>query len=403
MSDQDLLPDLWGAVVDHDELIDVIIRHFGSAQQDADGAIVCPAADSCALRIVADRDRIGAITPGPTFDAAMFASLQEVVRSKLLPSTGDTIREAVLFSSRAVEGSYRHDRGQVEICPVPPNAPRANMLLADHPFLLKFVVRESSDWQITNLRAGREGTRWAWVLNALLRHRVRPGRPSSEGHWVLCDPEGDGPLQGRVKWAQDFYGFETPESAGAVPVVHPSLKMAADQDYYSHPYVTLTDSFDLPQSFGALIDRYLAQSIPDRDRFLRAAQWVAASDQLRSIHRGAWYLALSSAVETLAYDPEPKPDPCPSCGHDRSERPTRQFKDFLEIYATGPGHRAVIDRLYSVRSKLTHGTRGLHHDLPYQFTFKPALLDERADLDRMSGMVRVALVNWLSTRGPEIV
>jgi hypothetical protein len=215
-------------------------------------------------------------------------------------------------------------------------------------------------------------------------------------HWVITDPLGEGPIDSRVRWAQEFYAYDPPagevESGPDAPI-----SVVADREYYGELHVGLTDELDLPASFDDQLDRYCALADEERTRYLRAAQWLYAADEVQWAHRGSWFLAMSAAVETLAHRPSPS-DPCPVCGHDRSERPTRDFKDFLESYGGARGSRRAIDRLYGVRSSIAHGLDTLLADGPLATTFKPAALDERGEFNRLSGLVRDSLVNWLARR-----
>jgi hypothetical protein len=104
---------------------------------------------------------------------------------------------------------------------------------------------------------------------------------------------------------------------------------------------------------------------------------------------------MSAAIEALAAS-EADPDPCPECGRDRGQHPTREFRDFLERYAAGPGNQKRLETLYRVRSSLVHGRGflevGAWTDL---LGSSPLTLRDTSHMYDIELVVSRAMVNWL--------
>jgi hypothetical protein len=400
---RNLLAELWGDELDHDELIEVIQMHFGAAQDEPDGAIVYPGQGVVKMRLRAEGDRIRALEPGPDFDAGDLMAIRQKVDVALRRSTGTTTQRAVLFASRPVTGWYTAPDGVIGLRPAPPSAPRPkDGMLGKHPFLIEYRYRGSNDVFVGMQRSFRVGREWAWVLNSILTDAISVVSNRGRHHWVLVPSDEGDTMPVRVVWAQESYHIaEGLPPLGDDPSIPdgPPIPRRVTGAYYGDSALRVGTELDLPDSIDTTLTRLQALPQPERQRYLRAAQWLFVANELWDVQISSWYIGLVTAIEALAFT-EDRPDPCPACGRDRSEAVTRRFKDFLERFAPGVGNRSVINELYRVRSSLVHGGDLLHHDDPYGMSFKPVALEERARMDRLSRAVKVAMINWLWS-GPE--
>jgi len=158
------------------------------------------AGTACRIKLTfSDNKQIVAIEPGPAFDAAQW---EQVVAD--IESTGPRkVACDCSFSSYRVPGSWRGERSGVQILPPPPDAPRAPSEIAEHPFILEYLVKASDLWPITNFRRMRAHRQLTFVLNILLAGHttIQPRRPRDL--WVSVHEDGvQDPV---VKWAQEFY------------------------------------------------------------------------------------------------------------------------------------------------------------------------------------------------------
>lgn len=396
----DLLAELFGEVVDHDELSALLLGHFGEAQQDPDGSIVMRSPTDDRLRIRSAGEKIRSITQGPALKRGELLLLQTKIREELVENQFPGVAVGVAFSLSPIEGSFRAPGDVFQILPPPKTAPQPNVLYAERSFLLEFPIIRSADSLVTLGRRAREAARWSWFLNAVLRERITALGSRRRNAWVICPDYENSP--GTIPapvWGQEFYdipGLEAyPERL--TEGVPPIALIPADE-YYSDIGWT-GRAVSLPDSLPRSVERYFGLSEKDRVKFERAAHWMFAANDLWESHMSSYYVALVAAAESLAYETLPA-DPCPTCARDRNQRPTAAFKDFFERYAPGSGSRGDVDALYKVRSGLVHGTALLNHDSPFGgFQFKTSTLKQDQQLRSLSALMTILVVNWLDDHG----
>jgi hypothetical protein len=74
----------------------------------------------------------------------------EIQRVFLAPQNSKVCRWT-MFSTRPVEGQWRY-RNQFQIVPAPAAAPRPDMLVAEHSFIVDFASEGSVDFRINQMR-----------------------------------------------------------------------------------------------------------------------------------------------------------------------------------------------------------------------------------------------------------
>jgi hypothetical protein len=183
--ENNLLRDLIPAGVEDDELLHLLQQHYGSARSTADNDVVYPNTGKFALQVRCKSGKIKEVEPGPGFSYKEFAILKDKVVSQLVASTATKIERTTLFSSRPVKGCLRSDPN-FQILPAPSSAPQPDQMIADHPFVFEFPLRQSSDAFITIQRRTRKSLEWTWFLNAVLRRRIKALGPRADYNWSLC-------------------------------------------------------------------------------------------------------------------------------------------------------------------------------------------------------------------------
>jgi len=113
------------------------------------------AGESCRIVLIYKGSKIVAIEPGSAFDKVEWAQVSEEIEKSLLTGPVKVGREYSFCSFRVV-GSWRGDRSGVQILPPPDDAPRADVEMAEHPFILEFPIQASDFWPVTNHRRMRE-------------------------------------------------------------------------------------------------------------------------------------------------------------------------------------------------------------------------------------------------------
>ena len=74
---------------------------------------------------------------------------------------------------------------------------------------------------------------------------------------------------------------------------------------------------------------------------------------------------------------------------------TKMFLNFMQEYAPGQPSRSRINKLYDVRSLVTHGERLLGYDIPRASGLYPTSTADRDSTDEALLLAGGALINWL--------
>jgi len=398
---ENLLAQLDAPGLDHYELLNLLGFHFGGSCTTEDNSVIYPCKDSYIVRVRSKNDQILSFEPGPGFSKDKFASLKDKVRSTLIDSPGQVIRADILFSSKPVKGCFRAASGQLQILPAPDHAPRPPVTIADHPFILEFPIKSSSDGFVTNNRAMRRALEWTWILNALLRASISRIGPRFQHLWGLVpsDPP-EAPKQEDVKWVQEYYAIDDLpiQYAAFSPQGALRIREIPPDEYYNSNYI-LSDDLVLPDSLSQMLDKTDKLPFAERQRFLRAVRWFYAARYLHFHLISSCFVALVCAIESLIPELEQQVI-CPECKKDRSPGPTQRFQDFVETYAPTPdSQERNKKRLYKIRSDLAHGRDLLRFDSsPWDWSLNTTSMTEREALDDLFSIARKIIVNWLRNR-----
>jgi len=119
---------------------------------------------------------------GPAMTADLEEQLQAVINDTVLTPSGRKVWRCVMFSGRPVEG-YWCFKDEFQIVPAPPEAPRPNVLLAEHPFALDLAFDDSSDFRIRGLRRSRRSYELGLVLDLVLRGGISWTSRDSRATW----------------------------------------------------------------------------------------------------------------------------------------------------------------------------------------------------------------------------
>ncbi len=365
------------------------------SQSDSDKFYLPLAGSSCRIQLTFLGNKIVAVEPGPAFNAAEWERLSEEIEKSILAGPTKVGRE-YSFSSFRVQGSWRGDRSGVQILPPPNDAPRAPVEMADHPFILEFPIRASDFWPVTNHRRIREHRKLTLLLNVLLAGRVRL-QPRGYEHFWASVPRDDGTSE--IKWVQQFFFAKLGE-----PVIDELSSSGGEQlgevepeEYYArvgHDGMGLRVPTDLDQS----ICLYLQLSSKDRAKFDRAAFWMNIASRQGAISVSASFASLVSAVESLTDRGKPHRIYCQKCKkHVVHESPgaLERFRTFFEKYAPGATHRKRRNKMYGLRSDISHGSELMQFDQDIAFGWDPPWWEERELHAELWGTARIAVRNWL--------
>jgi Apea-like HEPN len=390
---QNLLDRLPVQSIDQLELLHLLEDHFGMGGRSGENEFVYPSSLSPELKARFEDGRLVTIDPGVSFSAAKYDSFADRVQSELVESSGDWIGADVAFASRAVNGWFRSGSNDLQILPAPPEAARPLVICAEHPFVVEFTFRKSSNNTINWCRYGQGRAEIAWVLNALLRSQIQTSGPRQRNFWALVG-EMNMPPKERFKWVQEFYmvdgfrGFREDLSECASS----PLQVFPHAQYYENWMRAAGDELSLPESLSDSLAHVKRLSGKPRERFMRACQWLQISNRVWEDAISLSFVAMVIAIESLI---EP-PTKSPKAKGPKVPGATKRFEAFTNEF--GPkANPDDLRTLYEIRSDLAHGWLLFQFDeAPWsRLVHHPNYLRERGAIDQISFTVRQIFVNWL--------
>jgi hypothetical protein len=109
----------------------------------------------------------------------------------------------VFFNIFPVDGYWRY-RDEWQIVPAPPQAPRPDVLIADHPFIVELRVPWHPDRaMLAGAILGRRAWELQLILNLVLRGRIKRFSARASDHTWAYVRDRDGEL--RAEWVQPGY------------------------------------------------------------------------------------------------------------------------------------------------------------------------------------------------------
>ncbi|HTU93077.1 MAG TPA: hypothetical protein VMF69_23555 [Gemmataceae bacterium] len=323
------------------------------------------------------------IEAGPAFDAVQWDRIADDIETSVLAGSVKIGRD-FSFSMYRVQGSWSGARSGVQILPPPPEAPRAQFEMAEHPFILEFPIKDGGIWVITNHRRQREHHKLTLLLNILLAGRTNLQPRRSSHFWGYWHHEGET----ESRWVQNFFSA----GVGEVLLDSPSpLTPERLEEIASDRYYEVVRGFDglglrVPDNLDDLLCRYQGLHPTRRSEFDRAAFWLDVARRQWNISVSASFASLVSAVESLI--------------NTRGKGSTARFRDFFERYAPGISHVGRRNEMYNLRSGILHGSEMLTIDQNLEFGWDPPGWNERELQDELWTVTRFAMRNWLGNPPP---
>jgi hypothetical protein len=405
VSGQSILRELGVEGCDIAEVEQVIGHNFpnwGGDRQDSQSLLFPGDQEAYAIKLTYDRKhRLLDALAGPALDEAMLLQIKSQIATGITDQGQPRVGSWVLFAPVPVTGAYRY-RDRFQILPVPAEAPRPSVLWADHPFLLQFRYRGSTNVWVDHRRRTSEGRELELLLAGLLSSHIHSDRDQA-ARWVL-PPDTAGPSDGARQQplsalcqssyfypgmngiASEFTSISEfqPFSAISCPEFLGRLGVAAGQ------------VLDLPANFGQAIANYTSLTADQKLKFGNACYWVQHSARVYRESQSAAYIALALAIESLMPPPE-SGRTCECCHRSVGNGPTRHFKDFINRFVPAAmPFESQTKHLYEIRSKLAHGHALLISDRERLLAPALASFEDWQNNDYLLRLVRIALVNWLN-------
>lgn len=378
--------------IDPHELVQHLISKFQKCTFSALDRIDIPEADNPRLQIYftssGQVQKIGT----DLADKELKPVISEL-KELFLGPTRYQVRRFVDFAHAPVTGTW--ECKMFTITKAPPEAPRPQQFLADHPYILEVPFKATGNDFVDIHRAMRMRARYELLLS-LFTSGFKTRRDRLNVFWGrdMEAPIHSDPIPHMV---QEFYsipGFNLIADR-RTSLADPLIKLVPDGEYFSRLGHMPGNDLDLPQSLGVWIDAALSCDDRLSNRLLRAAYWLRHAHDVNQLSQSAALVAAVQTVEALL--PTIKGQVCPTCEREISPGPTKKFRDFLQEYAptTSAEERRARDLLYKQRSRLTHGHDLLASDKDYPAAWtNPAHAFDSQTLDRALRLAQISAINW---------
>lgn len=397
--------------VNHQELLQVLLSFFGHAEVKPQGYRYQRDGTDFFLDIQLDpAGKIVEINPSKEFPSQELTKLGSKIKEVLIDNQSPGISQIVAFSSERVEGYFRY-KDLFQIIPVPDTAPKPEVLVADHPFLLQFSYTSCPDIAIDSTRWSKKSTVYIRLLNLFSNVPFTLGSRYIRFSWTLDTKDPNNPTS---EWRQEGYVYRglsgKMDKYTSIEKLQP-IKQIPYQKYYSELPAISSRPLKFPDNLENSFDLAFGLNEQDWKRFFMACSWYYQAQAIWRESNSSSFVALVSAIECLIDKPERCLDcgqtitegieKCDHCGQPRY-RVTKKFREFLEKYVPFLEERFSKERklLYEVRSKLSHGLNLLVRDLEPWYIIMDVRAEEQDTLQRnLYFITRTAIYNWLWNRG----
>lgn len=328
------------------------------------------------------------------------ALIKQRIRDELLDQSLTKVGREILFSSFAVNGFFTI-KNEMQILPVPANAPKQIFWGIGHPFLLEFQYVASKNGFIDSFRRVQQISRISAILAVFLEGGIEQRQSRARGHWVIIPDKEPGKQEYKnLPAGYGYDGFKAVDTNFSRTDEFSPLIEIPDQEYFFRWGLINTKPLEIPNSLGSRISKFWQLPVIKREQFCRAAYWHQQAHNLYSASKSSSYLAAVMAIETLVED-EKTPAKCPTCKKALENGPTKKFRDFLEKYARftsdSNNEHQVRTQLYDLRCDLAHGEQIFLEDIDHGSWAMASTqsADEDNKMELIFRFTRVALVNWL--------
>jgi hypothetical protein len=354
--------------------------------------------ETCKIVLNFNDGELSSIEPGPAFEGSEWETLSAKIEDAI-NNGHEVVGRNLSFSTFRVKGSWCGHRSGIQLLPPPEDAPIAPVEMAEHPFILEFPLKRSSVPRLTNYRWSSTHRRVTLILNLFLNGHTSCQLKRSEHRWALVEKDGG---EYETKWVSSGYFTKYGKAIldNLSPQVEPSLPEINPSEYYAfigHDGKALR----LPADLDEALFMYSKLSKVNRSKFDRAAFWMDLASRQWESSISSSFASLVSAIEALTERGEIHSVECPKCKNSRQHEvpgPTKKFIEFFETYAPGKSNKKRRDEMYSVRSRILHGSKLMQLDQDNYFGWDPPGWDQRELTNELWSLTRVALRQWLMTR-----
>jgi hypothetical protein len=202
-----------------------------------------------------------------------------------------------------------------------------------------------------------------------------------------------------VRWVQRYFAADLGESVTVElsPPASELLEVIDPEKYYTtigHDARPLRVPADLDRS----ICLYQQLSQVDRGKFDRAAFWFDMASRYWDVSVSSSFASLVSAIESLTGRGTTHRAYCERCktylNHEVPST-TERFRAIIEKHAPGAALKSRRTKMYTLRSRILHGSELMQIDEDLAFGWDPPWWNQREMHDELWRTTRLVLRNWL--------
>lgn len=396
---------------DAEEIMNVLLHHFGNAQNISSGVYKYQKKDHTEhLEVYADVEsgRIQKVIFSEEFPKDDLKKLEQTIKDNILTQSV-SVAQGLIFCRERVTEFFRY-KDEFQILPVPEGSPMPVLGIRDYPFLIEFKYNPSPDTMIDWSRRRKKTTIYTRILNLLVNQHLRLASNSGRSHWVMDIDESTN--KASYSYKQEGYapeGMKGKMKDFTDVAILTEMKGVPFQEYYTKTLGVTSDPLRIPDNLEASLDVVFNLRERDWDRFFMSCSWYSQSSEVWHNSGSSAFISLVTALECLVGEREKcddcnqeipdQLDFCDGCKQPRYQV-AKGFKKFLERFVPFiDSYPREKKTLYGIRSKLAHGIDLLQHDLkPWTFIMN-VKKDEQDLLHRnLHYISRVAMYNWLWSR-----
>lgn len=346
------------------------------------------------------------------------------IQDAIITDHGTRVGRSIFFCTVPLNGSYRYlDEFQIQTMePSTEYGPTTGW--GDFPFVLEAAYSSSSNGMLDAHRRSRALNRTLRVLNLIskwglytLAHdmtwvRVPKAWADPTEEDIEMGLRGKRPSHDTTAMHLNI-GYSAPEgflvyADDFSPISTPPIEQIESQTYYGQIGIAHNYIFSLPAFVDEIVASYYNLSDP-AEKFDIALYWYEVADRVATQSRSLSFVSLIQAIETMC-DSEPESENCETCGDPvliqtqcencgkvkKARGPTRLFREFIDQYTQNLPAR-LRNEMYSMRSKITHGTKIMVADQDLR-GFDQKSHEEQEMYRIAKSVTQISLLNWLRSQ-----
>ena len=233
----------------------MLLSYFSRSSQPTNDTVLYGDQDRPSLELrYSSSGRPLSLRPGPAFPANTLAELQKIVCEQVLSEGPIKIGRLVMFSSLPVAGWFRF-HNEFQIVPVPPEAPRPEHIVGDHPFLLEVAYRGSVNNNVDMLRRTKRQREIELQCGLLLVPVVHAQSRLASFHWVF-EPTNVGNFVSRFRqsgyhWVGGTFQADTFSLTDDLA----PLAEREPQAYYTQRGIGAGDTLQVPTNLSQSLEK----------------------------------------------------------------------------------------------------------------------------------------------------